>query len=355
MPRRGDGLVRRGKTWWLDFTHKGERYQLRLGRNISKTVAAELAKMERGKILTGESKIKEIERPDILFDDAVKEFLTWAHANKRPRTAEFYGWCFKALARSFAGMKLSAIHPFLIEKHKQVRISEGHRVAVNRELAALSSLFNRCIDWGKFDGANPGRKVKKLKEPLNRTRFLTEDEETALLSQCEEPLRTIVLVAIYAGPRLQSEALTLKKDNVDLQRRLLTVEAAYSKNGETETIPLHSKLVEALRARMQESRSEYVFEHPDGTRIRSVRTAFTNACQRAKLAGVTPHTLRHTFASRLGMTGANDRELQALGRWKDPKMIQRYTHLSRQHLAEALERIGSDSPTVFTTKKVHSS
>ena len=30
MPRRGDGLVRRGKTWWLDFTHKGERYQLTL-------------------------------------------------------------------------------------------------------------------------------------------------------------------------------------------------------------------------------------------------------------------------------------------------------------------------------------
>ncbi len=55
------------------------------------------------------------------------------------------------------------------------------------------------------------------------------------------------------------------------------------------------------------------------------------------------------------MIGANDRELQALGSWKDPKMIQRYTHLSRQHLAEAVEQIGSDSPTVFTTKNVHSS
>jgi integrase len=71
-------------------------------------------------------------------------------------------------------------------------------------------------------------------------------------------------------------------------------------------------------------------DHPDGTRIRSVRTAFTNACQRAKLAGVYSHTLRHTVASRLGMTGVNDGGLQALGRRKEPKIIQRDAHRSQQ-------------------------
>ena len=47
---------------------------------------------------------------------------------------------------------LGEIHPFLIEKHKQMRLAKGFRVAVNREVAALSVLFNRMIDWGRFEG-----------------------------------------------------------------------------------------------------------------------------------------------------------------------------------------------------------
>ena len=110
---------------------------------------------------------------------------------------------------------------FLIEKHKQLRISEGHRVAVNRELAALSVLFNRCREWKKFEGDNPVRSVKKIDEPLNRLRFLTDEEEQVLLSQCEELLRTIVLLGIYAGLRINAEAL-----NVEERQRGPTAEEA---------------------------------------------------------------------------------------------------------------------------------
>jgi hypothetical protein len=52
-----------------------------------------------------------------------------------------------------------------------------------------------------------------------------------------------------------------------LDRRLLTIEAAYSKNRETQTIPLHSKLVEPLKARMAESKGELLFAKPDGNPI----------------------------------------------------------------------------------------
>ena len=58
------------------------------------------------------------------------------------------------------------------------------------------------------------------------------------------------------------------------------------------------------------------------------------------------HDLRHTFASRLAMNGANDRTLMALGGWKSPRMLDRYAHLSPAHLWQAIEglvqsRIGS--------------
>ncbi len=157
-------------------------------------------------------------RKDISFDKAKEVFLRWADANKKPGTAEFYGYCLQSLSRSFAGKNLSEIHSFLIEKHKQLRITEGHRVAVNRELAALSVLFNRCREWKKFEGGNPVPSVEKLDEPKNKIRYLTEQEEAALLAECKEPLRTIVLLGIYAGLRINAEAITLKKGNVDIHR-----------------------------------------------------------------------------------------------------------------------------------------
>jgi len=113
--------------------------------------------------------------------------------------------------------------------------------------------------------------------------------------------------------------------------------------------------VAPLQNRIRESRAGLVFETREGKPIRSVRTAFTNACERANLADVTPHTLGHTFASRLGMAGINNQTLQKLGRWKEPKMILRYAHLLQEHLADAIEKIGVHFTTGITTVKAASS
>ena len=47
MARKGDGLVLRRKTWWLDFQHNGRRHQVKLGKGINRTVAAEIAITKR--------------------------------------------------------------------------------------------------------------------------------------------------------------------------------------------------------------------------------------------------------------------------------------------------------------------
>ena len=65
MPRRGDGLVLRGKAWWLDFSHLD---QARLRKNISRTVARELSIVERAKALKREAGIGGRKRKDILFE-----------------------------------------------------------------------------------------------------------------------------------------------------------------------------------------------------------------------------------------------------------------------------------------------
>ena len=92
MARKGDGLYLRKNTWWLDAIINGQRYQIRLGKNIKRSAAAEIAMMKRSAILKGEAGIAR-KRRDISFEDAKKAFLEWTKANKRPKTLRSYTQC----------------------------------------------------------------------------------------------------------------------------------------------------------------------------------------------------------------------------------------------------------------------
>ena len=338
MARKGDGIYKRGKTWRLDIVIHGKRHQLTLGKNISRSVAAELAQIERAKILRGEAGIGRKPR-DITFDKAAADFLKASETNTRPNTIRGYRQHLDALAETFGQRKLSEISPFLIEKHKARRVSEAP-VAFNRELGTLKTLINWSIDKGKFDGPNPCRKVKKVKESRGRERFLEPEEEERLLAACSEPLRTILMSGIYAGLRIPSEALWLKREDVDLRRGFLVVQGAFAKNGKTEVLPLNPKLREALAGLMATSKSEYVFTKQDGQPYRTITNIFKTARRRASLGeDVTPHAMRHTFASRLGEKGTDIRTIQELGRWADIRMVQRYANVTERRKREAIEKL----------------
>ena len=189
-----------------------------------------------------------------------------------------------------------------------------------------------------------------VKKTRGRLRWLDYDEEERVLAEASEPARTITLVGICAGLRVRSEALTLKKADVDLRCKTLTVQAAHAKNGETKTVPLSSELIEPLKKQMKRSQSEYVFVKEDGvTPLKEMKTAFYTACRHAKLTDVTPRVLRYTFASRLVMNGADLRTVQELGGWKSMSMVERYSHLSDRHKAEAVELIGRKNFTTLST------
>jgi len=348
MARRGDAIYLRGRTWWLDFRHQGIRHTIRLGTNISRTVAKELASVKRGGILKGEVGIGR-KKKDLPFDEARKKFEAWATASKKPGTAQAYKECLRRLGESFSGTRLSAISPFLVEKHKQGRIQAGARVRANRELAALKAVFNRCKEWKLFEGDNPVASVKMVKEPRQRLRFLEREEEARLLAECAEPLRTLVLIGTNCGLRLKSEALTLRWADVDVGRRTLTVAAAYAKSGISRTVSLNSVILDALNRLPK--RSEFVFAKGTGKPYHAIR-GFRAACQRADLTGVTPHTTRHSFATRLVENGVDLRTVQELGGWATLSLVQRYAHVSPSRKADAVEGLVRNSTTGITTPEI---
>jgi len=155
-----------------------------LGNAITRTVAREIAQVKRASILKGEAGIGR-KRKDIGFDEAAALFLRWAEANKRPRTVRTYRQCLVSLGASFAGKRLSAISAFDIERYKQARLKGGVRAMVNREREVLRAVYNRCREWGKYEGDNPAVRVKGVREDERRLRFSTPTKKPV----CSPPPR----------------------------------------------------------------------------------------------------------------------------------------------------------------------
>jgi integrase len=140
--------------------------------------------------------------------------------------------------------------------------------------------------------------------------------------------------------------------DVDLLAKTLTI--GKDKNGRTLNVPFNSA-TEAVLLDMGTQRirpndpQEPVFprryREPDKFFPRAVKRAqeaLREAGQHdeaARLAGVSWHALRHTWASRLTMSGVDPRTLQTLGGWRSLAMVERYSHPSLDHLRAAVEKL----------------
>jgi site-specific recombinase XerD len=139
------------------------------------------------------------------------------------------------------------------------------------------------------------------------------------------------------------ELTSLRVEDVDLQRGLVTVAACFSKNGESRTLPMGARLKTILQEALAErGNAATVFTTVKGKPWDPANfgVVFHLACVRAGIDPCGPHTLRHTFASRLIMAGIDLRTVQELLGHKDIKMTLRYVHLSPNHKRAATETLG---------------
>jgi integrase len=112
-------------------------------------------------------------------------------------------------------------------------------------------------------------------------------------------------VALHTGLHA-SDLLSLTWEDVDFRWRVMTVRAAYAKNGERRSMPMNEVLTATLQAvRMSTSADGPVFRTRTGKLYRSFRTAFTHAVRQAGMKDFTFHDLHHTFASQLVMSGVD--------------------------------------------------
>ena len=147
---------------------------------------------------------------------------------------------------------------------------------------------------------------------------------------------------------LTSELLNLEWKDVDFKNKTVKVdnkEDHHTKNYELRSIPMNSFLCSVLRKIPRHIKSGYVFCNKSGEKFRRIRDGFNATLKRAGIENFRFHDMRHTFASHLVMKGCDLRTVQQLLGHKDIKMTMRYSHLSKEHLCNAVENLYSSHPT----------
>jgi len=207
----------------------------------------------------------------------------------------------------------------------------------NRYLTALSSVLSVAAGEWEWIESNPCRRVKRAKESPGRLRILSEEERDQLLeatkASSNRRLYPLTLFALATGAR-QGELLGLRWEDVDVVNLRATLHD--TKNSETRTIRFPGISGTVLRelAKVQ-SIGGYVFG-VSKKRPAFPRKAWADAVEAAELEGVVFHTLRHTAASYMAMSGASLIELKEFMGHRSLSQVQRYAHLTRAH-SEALQ------------------
>jgi integrase/recombinase XerC len=217
------------------------------------------------------------------------------------------------------------------------------RTSIARRLAALRSFFRFLVRRGRVR-VNPAREVRTPRLPGRLPGHLPIDQSEALFRQRFTDDETgrrdrAILEVLYASGVRVAELSGLDVEDVDLREGGVRV---LGKGRKERVVPLGTKAVEALRTYLgpREGSRGALFRNPRGGRL-TVRSLHRIVRGRARTAGlpgrVTPHTLRHTFATHLLNAGADLRLIQELLGHARLATTQRYTHVSADRLAKVYD------------------
>jgi len=327
-------VFKRGNIYYIDYYFEGNRIKQAISPDKK---LAEMV-LQKRKLEIREGKHLDIRKKQKVKFEELCEIYLKQHAVPQIKKS----WhsdvdTIKVLRRWFEGKYLYEITPLLVNKFKIERRQEVSPATTNRALACLKCMFNKAKEWDKFNGENPVTKVKSFKENNQRLRFLEKEEITTLLTNSNEPLRSIIIVALNTGMR-KGEILGLKWRDCDFQRGLIRL--VNTKNNESRTIPMNREVRDALIKMRKHPDSPYIFCSKTGNPYGDIKKSFFTALNKAGIINFHFHDLRHTFASHLVMSGVDLNTTRELLGHKSLAMTIRYAHLSPDAKRRAVDILG---------------
>jgi len=285
-------------------------------------------------------------------DHAVKAFLrNMEHVRGASRnTVSAYRRDLVEYVRHLESKGLSLDHPDSVKSFMGYLFRRGlARTTMARKVSAVRSFCRFLVRQGLL-AVNPGDGIPTPKTPRTNPRFLNLEEVTALLDSPAGDrtmdLRDLAMwELLYSSGLRVSELAALSTGDWDPEGRLVRV---LGKGNKTRLVPLGEKAVFRLEKYMKasgrqpaEKGSTPVFLNRSGTRL-SVRGIQQRLEKRLRECGldtrISPHVLRHTFATHLLDSGADLRSIQEMLGHESLQTTQRYTHVTMERLLKIYDR-----------------
>lgn len=349
-------IYKRGKkgTYWFRFRFAG-RFVHESTRTKSKTLARDAERQRRREL---ETKWNRIERRTLppRFEQAAAQWLEQAKPHLAERTHDIYDVAIRChLSPALGSLLLCDIDAREIAGFQARRKAQGASArTLNKELQVLRQVLRRYKLWADLQG-----EVKFEREHSSIGKALAPEEETKLLAACESNalLHTVVSLALNTALR-KNEIRTLRRNQIDLFKRTLTVGRTKTEGGTGRVIPLNSVAYAALvrwAGRFPEAKPEdCVFPACENARldcpkpnadqidpsrpIRSWRTAWRRALRDAGLA-IRFHDLRHTCITKLAESQVSEQTLMAIAGHMSRAMVEHYSHIRMAAKRAALDSI----------------
>lgn len=249
----------------------------------------------------------------------------------------------------FGNMDLKEISNLDIEKYKAKKIlGKLNAKTINNHLTVLRKGFQCALEWGSIKNFPF---IKKLKTLPVKFDFLNVDECRQLINASYGIWPHMIKVALGTGLRF-GELIALTWDDIDFQKRELTVRQAFAKgvlgspkSNKIRRIPMTMSVYETLYE--MKMKKGYVFSQPSGKPLHhgSCNHHIHRICKKAGLRKIGWHCLRHTFASHLAQRGANLVAIQGLLGHSEIRTTMRYAHINERVLRDAVNVLNEDNRT----------
>ena len=221
--------------------------------------------------------------------------------------------------------------------------------SVNRKISSLKTFFNFLLKK-KLINVNPFADQIMPKKPISLPKSISEDDVVKLLD-APKPDSLIglrdkaMLELLYASGVRISELVNIKFSDLDLERNIIKV---FGKGSKERLVPFGEDAAQCISAYIDERKknkdiasTKYIFLNNRGSKIS--RHAFWHRLKEYCLEiglkrDISPHTLRHAFATHLLNRGADLRSVQVLLGHSDLSTTQIYTHIAKQRLSELVKK-----------------
>ena len=249
---------------------------------------------------------------------------------------EFIEFCVKRNLTCFENVKRSDLNAYILQMHEKKYLP----ASVMRKIASLRGFF-KWMNANEIISSNPALTIEQPKLPKRLPKVMTVEEINAILNQNLTEIQSVILELLYGCGLRVSELVNLKVSDIDIKSKYLQ---CIGKGSKERIVPLGKKAVSALNkflpkrdflVKKYNLKTKNLLINNEGRQL-TRQDVYTFISEQGKKIHkhISPHTLRHSFATHLLENGADLRVVQELLGHSNVSTTQLYTHISKKRLKD---------------------